>query len=236
VTRLPLAALRHRRWGVTRENEMRLATFPGMEPSDPASTLGDEDLLSLWVGRVARVHALLEYNLSNVHGALLPSDTASVRRMTPPGVDSLIVLCRRRLITAELSDEVTTAGAQALSAAQAANALRNRIVHDIWLLDSQGEPRPPSSWNTLSRSKRQGSPYDFSTPRTLESVISAHTMLARSRLRISGLFMALHELLPSLLDARRFPSGKTEVPRYIAMMEDRFTIQPNGDIEIHQAE
>lgn len=205
-----------------------------MEPSDPALTLGDEDLLSLWVGRVARVHAMLEYNLSNVHGALLPYDTGSAPGTTPLSAELLIASCRKWLISAKLSDEVTTAGAQALEAARAANALRNRIVHDIWLLDSQSELRPLSSWNTFSRSSRQLRPYHLSTPRTLESVISVHTTLARSRLRVSGLFMALHELLPSLADAKRSPSGETQVPRYIAMMKDRFTIQPNGDIEIHE--
>ena len=38
-----------------------------MEPADQEPNLNDDDVLSLWVGRVARTHALLEYNVDNVH-------------------------------------------------------------------------------------------------------------------------------------------------------------------------
>lgn len=203
-----------------------------MEPSSPAPSLEDQDVLSLWVGRVARVHALLEYNLSNVHAALRPPD-ADVHSSAPLGVDSLITSCRSRLTEAKLGDEIATAGYEALSAAKEANAQRNRIVHDIWLLDSQAEVRPLSTWTTFGRSSRERSPYDLPAPRTLESVCDAHTMLVRSRVRTSGLFMALHEVLPWLSAARRLPSAKSELPRYIAMMEGRFTLEPNGDVEIH---
>jgi hypothetical protein len=41
-----------------------------MEPRH-VSALSDEDLLLLWVGRVAREHARLEYGLSNVRSMLM---------------------------------------------------------------------------------------------------------------------------------------------------------------------
>jgi hypothetical protein len=43
-----------------------------MEPRH-VSALSDEDLLLLWVGRVAREHARLEYGLSNVRSMLMLS-------------------------------------------------------------------------------------------------------------------------------------------------------------------
>jgi hypothetical protein len=80
------------------------------------------------------------------------------------------------------------------------------------------------------------SPYARSTPRDLDTVISAHTTLARSRIRVSGLFMALHEVLRWHSDARcRYPA-KTQLPRYIALMTDHFTLEANGDLEISEAE
>jgi hypothetical protein len=126
---------------------------------DPASILSDDDQLSLWVGRVARVHALLEYNLSNVYGALQPPDTSSDRKAVPPTVDQLAAECRRLLKTSQLGGEVIAAGTQALTAAKGANALRNRIVHDIWLPGSQSEHEQAPSWNSFQRMQGQMEPY-----------------------------------------------------------------------------
>jgi hypothetical protein len=207
----------------------------GMQSPDPASALSDDDQLSLWVGRVARIHALLEYNLSNVHGALSPPDRSSVPRTVPANVDLLVRECKRLLQTAELSGEVIEAGAQALAAAKAANALRNRIVHDIWLPDSRSEQEQAPSWITFRRSRGRIEPYASSTPRDLDTVISAHTTLVRCRLRVSGLFMALHEILPWLASARSLRSTGTELPRYVALMRDHFTLEANGDFAISEA-
>ncbi len=132
-----------------------------------------DDQLSLWVGRVARVHALLEYSLSNVHGALTPPDTSSVPRTVPANVDLLVRECKRLLETAELSGELIRAGAQALTAAKAANALRNRIVHDIWLPDSRSEEEHTPSWNTFRPSRGRMKPYASSTTRDLDTLITA---------------------------------------------------------------
>jgi hypothetical protein len=74
----------------------------------------------------------------------------------------------------------------------------------------------------------------LSTPRDLDTVISAHTTLVRSRLRVSGLFMALHQLLPWLSHGRGLHPGP-ELATYVALMRDRFTLEPNGDFEIIEA-
>jgi hypothetical protein len=41
-----------------------------MDAQDPPPGLSHDDALSLWVGRVARAHAHLEYGVDNVHGFL----------------------------------------------------------------------------------------------------------------------------------------------------------------------
>jgi hypothetical protein len=176
----------------------------------------------------------LEYNLSNVHGALRPPDTPSVATTAPSSVDLLVRECRRLLEGAELSEELIQAGAQALAAASAANALRNRIVHDIWLLDARGDEQAPS-WITFRRLRGQMEPYASSTTRDLDTIITAHATLMRARLRVSGLFMALHEILPWLSSPVPRGSGSAQLPNYLALMRDHFELEANGDFTISVA-
>ena len=55
--------------------------------------------------------------------------------------------------------------------------------------------------------------------------------LSRVRLRVSGLFMALHEAMPPGHTAG-LPKAESELPRYIAMMNDQFTVADNGDVKV----
>jgi hypothetical protein len=86
------------------------------------------------------------------------------------------------------------------------------------------------------QSRGRMEPIVYPSPRDLEAVESAYTTLARTRLRVSGLFMALHGELPQYRDSSRPASARSELPRYIALMADRFTLAPNGDFEITHAE
>jgi hypothetical protein len=190
------------------------------------SALNDEDKLSLWVGRVAREHALLEYALSNVHRLLDVSDDEA-----PSSVGGLILECRKLLKRSDLSTEIVQAGCEALTAASAATAIRNRIVHDMWLPDPLHSESEAARWNAFRRSAERTVSYIGGTVKDLETVVEAYTNLARSRSRVSGLFMALHEVMrSSVVDER--PKTTSELPRYIAMMEDRFTVDANGDIDV----
>lgn len=183
-----------------------------MESPDPTSTLSDDDELSLWVGRVARVHALLEYNLSNVRGALRSPETPTVGGALPASVDRLVDECRKLLNTTGLNAEISTAGTQALAAAKTANAARNRIVHDMWLPASSSESGQLPTWHAFRRFRGSLKPYTSSTLNDLEVVKSAHTALLRARVRVSGLFMALHEELPWLSGAKRPHAVTTQLP------------------------
>lgn len=99
--------------------------------------LSHDDLLSLGIGRVIRSHSLLEYRLRNVHHFLADYGTDSDVAGGPPGAERLADSCRLRL--KKLSPSLTAAGDSALAAARTANVLRNRIVHDLWLLDPRSD-------------------------------------------------------------------------------------------------
>jgi hypothetical protein len=192
----------------------------------PVSALSDDDNLSLWVGRVAREHALLEYALSNVHRLLDVSNDG----VAPSSVGGLILQCRRLLQRTDLNAEIVRGGCEALQAAAAATAIRNRVVHDMWLPDPSRAESEPARWNAFRRSVQLTESYSGGTVEDLQTVVDGYNSLSRSRPRVSGLFMALHEVMPTGFGEA--PPRTSELPRYIAMMEDRFTVAANGDIEV----
>jgi hypothetical protein len=62
----------------------------------------------------------------------------------------------------------------------------------MWLLDPAAEDWEPPRWNTFHRlSDVQGSYYSANS-QDLTKVVDTHTPLLRTRMRVSGLFMALH--------------------------------------------
>jgi hypothetical protein len=71
-----------------------------------------------------------------------------------------------------------------------------------------------------------------SSPQDLETVVAAHSTLLRARLRVSGLFMALHAVWPQSPGLGRTASATSELSRYIALMTDQFTLSANGDFEV----
>ena len=73
-------------------------------------------------------------------------------------------------------------------------------------------------------------PYSGSAPRDLQSVAEAHTQLVRARLRVSGLFMALHAVQSPGED--RQTERVIEIARYMALMNDNFILEDNGDITV----
>ena len=124
-----------------------------MESPDSASTLSDDDLLSLSIGRVVRAHARVEYGLRNVHEALDISSSTDNVAAGFVGADRLVNDCMVRLRRADLSREVTESGERSLKAAQESNMLRNGIVHDLWLLESGSEDHVNPRWNTFGATR-----------------------------------------------------------------------------------
>lgn len=204
-----------------------------MEPVDDEPLVSDDDALSLWVGRVARTHALLEYDVHNVYRSLVRRVGHPTDSNTRKGFDQVLSECRKRLKESDADREVQRAGDVALSAAKDATALRNRVVHDMWLPDPLRDDSEPPRWNTFRRlGDLQGS-YASPTSRGLTAVVDTHTLLTRTRIRVSGLFMALHALWPpDQYSGQESPVGNS-VERYISLMTDRFTLHANGDFDTH---
>lgn len=203
-----------------------------MIPQTHLGNLSDDDALSLRVGRVARTHALLEYSVDNVRRLLarregeVPQSTSSVK-----GFDQLARECSERLRESKVDQCIVDAGEVALKAARQATAERNRVVHDMWLpaepADDSGQPR----WNTFRRSGDFRASYNSADAQDLDMIAEVHTVLLRTRIRVSGLFMALHALWPAESPEPKGPVGDN-MANYIDLMMDRFTLHPNGDFEV----
>jgi hypothetical protein len=198
-----------------------------MEPEGQLPTLNEDDALSLWVGRVARTHAGLEYNVNNVHRLLLQHAGLAPDRNSVKGFDQLVRECRDLLQRSDAGEEVQTSGDIALLAAKQVTSDRNRVVHDMWLPDPQREDWEPPRWLAFRRLGDPLESYASASSYDLAVIVETHTSLARTRLRVSGLFMALHATWR--LDQDR--DGMENLARYIALMMDRFAVRPNGDVD-----
>ena len=76
--------------------------------------MNDDDALSLWVGRVARTHALLEYNVDNVHRFLTRQVGHVPGSKSVKGFDQLFGECRKLLKQSDAGREIVTSGDTAL--------------------------------------------------------------------------------------------------------------------------
>ena len=202
-----------------------------MLTADHEPNFNDDDVLSLWVGRVARTHALLEYNVDNVH-RFLTRQVGVPGSKSVKGFDQLVSECRKLLRQSDAGREILTSGDSALLAAREATGFRNRVVHDMWLLDPLLEDWEPPRWNTFHRlSDLQGS-YNSANSQDLTMVVDTHTLLMRTRMRVSGLFMALHATEPAGRARVEGSPGDATMASYVALMTDRFSVHANGDFTL----
>jgi hypothetical protein len=203
-----------------------------MEPADHEPNLNDDDVLSLWVGRVARTHALLEYNVDNVHRFLARQVGHAPGSKSVKGFEQLVSECRKLLKHSDAGPEIVTSGDTALLAAREATGFRNRVVHDMWLLDPLREDWEPPRWNTFHRLSDVQESYNSANSHDLTMVVDTHTLLMRTRMRVSGLFMALHATRPAGRSRVEGSSGEETMARYVALMTDRFILHANGDFDV----
>ncbi|WP_156464828.1 hypothetical protein [Aeromicrobium sp. Root495] len=202
-----------------------------MKLTEDEPGLNDDDALSLWVGRVARTHALLEYGVANVHHLLVRPGDDSPPANSAKSFSQLVSECRKRVSGSDAYLEIREPGVGALDGARDAGLARNRVVHDMWLPDPRGDDSGPQGWNTYRRLGDHPAPYSSAALQGLTHVIDAHTLLVRTRVRVSGLFMALYALSPPEGTRQKSPKGSVQ-DRYIALMNDRFTLSPNGDYNV----
>lgn len=203
-----------------------------MESADHEPALSDDDVLSLWVGRVARTHALLEYNVDNIHRLLARQVGHAPGNKSVKGFDQLVGECRKLLQRSDVGREIVMSGETALLAAKEATVLRNRVVHDMWLLDPLREDWEPARWNTFHRLSDVQESYNSANSQDLTMVVHTHTLLMRTRMRVSGLFMAFHATWPADRARVEGSSRGGTMARYVALMTDRFILHANGDFDV----
>jgi len=203
-----------------------------MEPADHEPISNDDDALSLWVGRVARTHALLEYNVDNVHRFLVRQVGHAPGNKSVKGFDQLVRECRKLLQRSNVGPEIVTSGDTALLAAREATGFRNRVVHDMWLPDPLREDWELPRWNTFHRLSDVQESYNSANSQDLSMVVDTHTVLMRTRMRVSGLFMALHATWRADRARVEGSSGGDTMARYVALMTDRFILHANGDFDV----
>lgn len=192
-------------------------------------SLTDDDALSLWGGRVARSHALLEYDFDNVRRLLIERAGHAPDGKSVKGFDQLVSECRRLLRRSDASREIMASGDIALLAAKHATGLRNRVVHDMWLPDDLPDDWQSPRWNAFRRSGNPDESYASATSHDFAIVVDAQRVLRRTRMRVSGLFRALHATWR--LDRTRYEEPPN-IARYVALMTDRFTLHANGDFDV----
>jgi hypothetical protein len=198
-----------------------------------AQHLSDEDLLALSIGRVVRAHTFVDYGLRNVHEALAGPGPKALVGSTIHSTDRLAEVCIVMLRGLDASPQIIESGVGALESARTANLTRNEVIHDMWLPAPNSEPSQRPSWNAFRALSGHLGSIARAEPRDLEFIETAYTALARAKLRVSGLFMALHEVLPRYDDDHRQKRPGSELPRYLALMNDEFTLQSNGDWQVH---
>jgi len=203
-----------------------------MEPVDHERILDDDDVLSLWVGRVARTHALLEYDVDNVHRCLARQFGHVPGSKSVKGFDQLVSECRNLLRQSDAGQEILTSGDTALVAARQATGLRNRVLHDMWLSDPLRENWEPPRWNTFQRLSDLDQSYNTANSQDLTMVVDTRILLARTRMRVSGLVMALHATWPAGRAPLERAKGEDNMARYVALMTDSFILHANGDFEV----
>jgi hypothetical protein len=211
---------------------VEIDTVSCMEPQDQQPIMSDDDALSLWVGRVARAHALLEYSVDNVRRFLALQMGQVTESKSVKGFDQLASECRGLLQQSNASRDILTSGDAALIAAKQATAVRNRVVHDMWLPDSLREDWELPRWNVFCRSGDIQGSYHSASSHDLATIVAAHTSLGRARLRVSGLFMALHATWPTGRSRVDGSERDDNMATYLALMNDRFILHANGDFDV----
>lgn len=164
--------------------------------------------LALWVGRIAFKSVALEFQLRRLFAGLVGDGPG--QRLAPIQVGALIGSCRAMLVDDEDAERRRHCTA-ALDKATAANAWRNRAVHDMWVGREGGEPGE----RLLRLRFRRGLQLDVAGAESLAEVQEAWTRLARSEVRV----MAVASMYQS-----DFPASEDDRKSVQAVLDGRFRV------------
>jgi hypothetical protein len=206
--------------------------------------MDDEDELCLRIGRIARAHVAIDVALRRLYVTLASPSFAVYLANNNPSTNALVEDCRLMIVKADVSPEFRDAAFGALAAAKAANEVRNRTIHDMWLAaDVESAGVEPKTWRTFRNQRGQLGAYAGDPPRDLTFLDEALTTMRRTGLRVQALSWALWELLPFYRGSQgpvpddegheRDSAGQLAV--WTAMIEDRFDLLDNGGFRPHTA-
>ncbi len=99
----------------------------------------------------------------------------------------------------------------------------------MWFPDPLREDWEPPRWSVFRRSGDLLESYTSASSHDLAMVVEKQTLLGRTRMRVSGLFMALHATWRS---DRNWDGGSANMARYVGLMTDHFTLHANGDFDV----
>lgn len=192
--------------------------------------LPSSEALYLEIGRVAQLHVRLDSSLRQIFVQLATPSLAVYLVNDNPSTTVVVEACKTMLKHADVPDEVREAGLLALESAKEASRERNRVVHDMWLPDTEvgGDLENPLQWTVL-RAARRSSGYIDGGRRDLESINSAHTQVLRSLNRLGSMRFALDATLP-FYKSLGFPKQGWPLEYEIDVMADRFEMTEEGGV------
>jgi hypothetical protein len=183
------------------------------------------DALHREIGRVAQLHVRLDLTLRRVFVMLAAPGAAMYLVNDSTSTNAVANACGTMLKHADIPEGVRDAGLKALAAAKSAGNDRNRVVHDMWLPDFEGDLSKPNRWSVTDPAK-SGMGKGAESVRDLSSVHSARERIFRAVVRAETLSWALWDALPFYRDSGMPASMSME--EQIAIMEDRFDLTANG--------
>lgn len=186
-----------------------------------------EDALCLRIGRVARAHVFLDNVLRNLHMTLLSPTQGVYLTEGISGTERLINDCQTMVSHAPALASVREAGLGALNAAKESNRERNRVVHDMWLLDTPVGANDPL-WQRSRVDKRLIKP-EPPRAQVLADVDRVRRNLETATFRISGLVKTLFWVLPTV--QRGLPPDG--VGFWIAVTAGKFDRAGDGELLVH---
>jgi hypothetical protein len=196
------------------------------------------DALCLWIGRVAQAHVHLDNRLRWVHQSLLTPSLGVYLTNQITSTEALVEDCRLMMPKADLPDHLASAAEEVFKEVRAANRVRNRVVHDMWLtaVAEQGQSGDGVRWVGLQSKRGELNSRSFDPPRDLTFASDAWNQINRVSLRVFATNWVLRMVLPFYRgawvdeDPERYDR---QVADNVAVMRDRFTLNDDGSFTPH---
>ena len=196
------------------------------------------DALCLWIGRVAQAHVHLDNRLRRVHQSLLAPSLGVYLTNQITSTEVLVEDCRLMMPKADIPDHLMSATEEVFKEVRAANRVRNRVVHDMWLnvVTEEDQSGEGVRWWGFQHKRGELTSRSVDPPRDLTFASDAWNQINRVSVRVLATDWAMRLMLPfyrgSWGDAH--PQRESEdLAVWVAVMRDRFTMNDDGSFMPH---